>query len=118
MAAPPRTSTATRTGARRALPAAPLEARCDTLAGLGTVRQIHDWLEWPSKPALPDHLGAVLPGEGQEQAPARDVWAERAERGWTEAVRAELAQTCQEILTMMSPAMAPSMVTPPAWSGR
>ncbi len=76
-----------------------LEARCDTLARLGTVRQIHDWLEWPTEPALQDHLNAVLPGGEEAGEAVRDVWVERAERGWTEAVRAELAQTCREILS-------------------
>jgi hypothetical protein len=75
-----------------------LETRCYTLARLGTVRQIHDWLEWPAKPALPDHLEAVLPSSEDAGEPVRDVWAERAERGWTDAVRAELSETCQEIL--------------------
>src|SRR5262249_37191830 len=83
-----------------------LEARCDTLARLGTVRQIRDWLEWPTRPVLPEHLGMMWPGGDQAGEPARDVWAERTERGWTEAVRAELAETCQEILRR------------PEWPGR
>jgi hypothetical protein len=56
-----------------------LEERCDTLARLGTVRQIRDWLESPG-------------------TPDRDIWAERAERGWSETVRAELVAVCSEIL--------------------
>jgi hypothetical protein len=75
-----------------------LEGRCDTLARLGTVRQIHDWLEWPQKPAPPQHLQTLLPAESAATEPERDVWPERAEQGWTEEVRAQLASICQEIL--------------------
>ncbi len=73
-----------------------LEERCDTLARLGTVRWVRDWLGWPAPPATPAHLKAVLPPPAT--TPERDVWAERAERGWTEGVRAELTATCDAII--------------------
>ena len=56
-----------------------LEGRCGTLARLETVRRVRDWL---NEPAAPD----------------RDVWAERAERGWAEGVRADLLAACGDIL--------------------
>lgn len=56
-----------------------LEGRCDCLTRLGAVRQIRDWLETPD-------------------ATDRDLWAERAERGWTESVRADLLAVCHGIL--------------------
>ncbi len=56
-----------------------LEERCDALARLDTVRRVRDWLDSPG-------------------TPDRDVWAERAEPGWTESVRADLLAVCGEIL--------------------
>jgi hypothetical protein len=74
-----------------------LESRCHSLSRLATVRQIHDWLEWPEKPPMPEHLKALFPDDG-EQEPQQDIWLERAERGWTDELRAQLAETCQEIM--------------------
>jgi hypothetical protein len=68
------------------------------LARLGTVRQIHDWLEWPARRPRVEEASMTVPGGDPAGEPERDVWAERAERGWTEAVRAELAQACLQIL--------------------
>jgi hypothetical protein len=73
-----------------------LEDRCDTLARLGTVRWIRNWLEWPVNPVTPAHLHAILPPptSGAES----DVWADRAEHGWTDDVRAQLTAACNAIL--------------------
>src|SRR5262249_20137865 len=75
-----------------------LETRCNTLAQLGTVRQIHDWLEWPEAPLVPE-IPAILSGDGDGAGqPERDIWVERAEKGWSEEVRAHLTEACAAIL--------------------
>jgi hypothetical protein len=82
-----------------------LESRCNSLVRLGTVRQIHDWLEWPEKPPMPEHLKALFADQGEKE-PQRDIWLERAERGWTDELRAQLTEACQEIMRR------------PEWPGR
>lgn len=56
-----------------------LEIHCDTLAWLCVVRQIHDWLEWPSKTAMADHLSAPSCQTATRLVTTSDIWAERSE---------------------------------------
>lgn len=57
-----------------------LEPRCETLDRLAFFFSLHRWLEWP-----------IAKGSGDA------LWADRARRGFTKAVRAELAWSCERV---------------------
>jgi hypothetical protein len=73
--------------------------RCDSVARLRAVQRIHDWLDWPSELVERDHRGRKSPvlDEAWKAERAR-VWARREALGWTEEIRADLADDCRRIL--------------------
>jgi hypothetical protein len=73
--------------------------RCDTLARLLCVKQIHAWLEWPPESLQSDDRAwnFETPDDEWLAAHAR-AWTRREVLGWTEEIRADLADDCQRIL--------------------
>jgi hypothetical protein len=74
-----------------------LITECNSLARLHFVWSVRRWLEWP--PAVEKDIRQAIDHTGSGEAEsAQDVWERRKKQGWTEAVRTELARTCDRIL--------------------
>jgi hypothetical protein len=76
-----------------------LQDRCTTLRRLQVVEQIHAWLAWPPESAEMDFLTRLRGASDDDwRAWRTETWARREALGWTEEVRAALADDCQRIL--------------------